>query len=196
MRSALRLLTLSAIAVAGAACGPRIEVRTMTAPDAGFAGMHTFRVLPVPVRRGSGPVSSENDPMVASSIANRALREQIVQGFTSRGYAQDEKSADFAIAFYATAREKLDVSEWDYGYPFSAGWGAPNGMSASTTTYAEGSLVVDVLRSNDRVLLWRGEGRAQLTDDPSENVARLGNAARTIIAKFPSSTIVNVVAVR
>ena len=33
-------------------------------------------------------------------------------------------------------------------------------------------------------------------DDPSENVTRLGKAARAIVAKLPPSTIVNVVAVR
>lgn len=195
MRS-FRLVTLSLIALAGAGCGPRIEVRTMTAPDAGFVGMHTFKILSAPARLDTRPVRPADDPMIVNSIANRALRERIVKGFTARGYAQDERSADFAVAFYATAREKLDVTAWDYGYPFYPRWRAPQGMSPAVTTYTEGSVIIDVLRSTDRTLLWRGEGRAQLTDDPSENVVRLGQAAQAIIAKFPASTVVNVAALR
>ena len=100
------------------------------------------------------------------------------------------------MAFYATARDKLDVTAWDYGYLFYPRWRAPHGTSPAVTTYTEGSVIIHVLPSNDRTLLWHGEGRAQLTDDPSENVVRLGQAAQAIIAQFPASTVVNVAALR
>lgn len=194
MRSPLRTLGLSLIALVVAGCG-RIEVRTMTAPGAGFSGMHTFRML-TPARRELLPPAPTDDPMIANSIAYRALSDQVVASFTARGYARDQKDADFAVAFYASAREQLDVSAWDYGYPFHPEWRAPAGMAPFTTTYREGSVIVDVLRSGDRALLWRGEGRARLTDDPNENVRELARAAREIINRFPASTVVNVVASR
>jgi hypothetical protein len=61
---------------------------------------------------------------------------------------------------YASACEKLDVSEWNYGYPFHPTWGATDGPPPALTTYLDASIVIDVLRSDDRGLLWRGEGRA------------------------------------
>ena len=52
----------------------------------------------------------------------------------------------------------------------------------------KGSVIVDVVRPVTRELLWRGEGRAALSDDPSENVSQLMKTAAAIIAKFPKAS--------
>lgn len=191
MRSAYRLLTLAPMALV-IGCGPRIEVRTMVAPDAGLSRMHTFRMLPGPARREGGPPEMADDPMIDNSIANRVLRAQIVKSLTERGYRESMDAADFAVAFYASAREKLDVTAWDYGYPFYPPWRRPR--HRVVTTYTEGTVIVDVLQSNDRdrTLLWRGQGHTTLTNDPTENVELLSDAVRAIVAKFPRSTAVHV----
>lgn len=36
--------------------------------------------------------------------------------------------------------------------------------------------------------VWRGEGKARLSDDLSENVKRLAEAAQAIVARFPHAT--------
>lgn len=192
MRSASRLLILSAVALL-VGCGPRIEVRTMAAPNAGFSGLHGFRMLQGPTRR-DGRSAPADDPMIGNSIANRALRAQIEKSFVERGYEPSVGAADFAVAFYASAREKLDVTEWDYGYPFFPRWGRPT--QQWVTTYTEGTVIIDVVRATDRALFWRGEGHTKLTDDPNENLERLENAARAIVAKFPHANVVNVAAQR
>ncbi len=160
----------------------------MAAPDAGLSKLHTFQMLPGPARRDGQAATGVDDPMISNSIANRAIRQQIVKAFEGRGYTRVERNADFAVAFYATAREKLDVSAWDYGYPFYPGWPRYPRPVERVATYTEGSVIVDVIKPVTRDLLWRGEGRAELSDDPSENVAQLGKAANAIIAKFPHAT--------
>ncbi len=160
----------------------------MAAPYAGLRMWHTFQILPGPARRDGQAATGVDDPMISNSIANRAIRQQIVKAFEGRGYTRVERNADFAVAFYATAREKLDVSAWDYGYPFYPGWPRYPRPVERVATYTEGSVIVDVIKPVTRDLLWRGEGRAELSDDPSENVAQLGKAANAIIAKFPHAT--------
>ena len=160
----------------------------MAAPDVSLNDLHFFRMLPNPDRRDGRPVTGEDDPMVANSIANRALRERIIKSFQDRGYALDNRSADFAVAFYASAREKLDVTRWDYGYPFYPGWPRYPQHAPAVTQYTEGSVVIDVVRPGSRQLLWRGVGTAVLTDDPIENVTQLTKAAEAIVAKFPEAT--------
>lgn len=54
--------------------------------------------------------------MVGNSCANRALRDALLAGFASRGYAVADSSPDFAVAYYATTKDKLDIMHWDYGY--------------------------------------------------------------------------------
>ena len=159
----------------------------MVAPDAGLATFHSFQMLPGPARRDGRAVTGNDDPMIANSIANRAIREQIRKAFMDRGYSVDERLPDFAVAFYATSREKLDVGIWDYGYPFYPGW-PRYPRPTQVTQYTEGSVIVDVVRPVTRELLWRGEGRAALSDDPSENVSQLMKTAAAIIAKFPKAS--------
>lgn len=49
------------------------------------------------------------------------------------------------MAFYASAREKLDVTTWDYGYPFYPGWSRYQRPTQTVTQYTEGSVIVDVI---------------------------------------------------
>jgi hypothetical protein len=185
---------IAAVAIAG--CGQSIEVRTMAAPDAGLATLHSFRILEGPVRRDGRRVTGLDDPMIDNSIANRTIREAIVRAFQERGYTFNEMRADFAVAFYASATQKLDVSEWDYGYPYPRRWPYPGARGQTITQYTEGSVVIDVINASTHELLWRGEGTAHLTDDTSQDLKRLAKAAEAIVAKFPRASAVTVAAMR
>lgn len=188
MFSTSRRLAFASLAVLTIACGASLDVRTMSAPEANFSTLHTFRMLPGPALRGPRPANDADDPMISNSIANRAIRAKIVQEFTDRGYTVDEQHPDFLVAFYATAREKLDVTTLDYGYPFNPAWGRYGPPAQTITQYVEGSVIVDVLTPGNRELLWRGQGKAELSDTPAENVKQLVNAAGVIVSKFPHAT--------
>ena len=187
MKTRVQLLrsSLLSLAVVIAACGGGVDVRTMSAPEARFDDLHAFRILQSPTRRdGLAPVG-DDDPMISNTIANRALRDRIARAFQEKGYPRNEQDADFGVAFYATARDKLDVARWDYGYPPYPRW--PRYPSMMTVAYTEGSVVVDVVRLHPRELLWRGEGKAQLSDDPADNVKQLSDVAAAIVDKFPQA---------
>ena len=186
MRSTSRLLALASFSLA-AACGGSIEVRTITAPEARLAGLGSFRLLPSPVRRDGRPPSGDDDPMISNSIANRAIRAQITRSFQDRGYTLNELSPDFVVAFYATAHEKLDVSAWDYGYPFPDPSRRVPRQTPVAVSYMEGSVVIDVIKAGTAELLGCGEGRAALGNDPAESVTLLTKAAAAIVSKFPSA---------
>ena len=195
MQSPSRLVSIAALAVLAAACGSSIDVRTMAAPDAGLSNLRTFRMLPGPARRDGRVATGVDDPMISNSIANREIRERIVKAFQDRGYVLDEQRADFGVAFYASARERLDVNVWDYGYPFWPRWPRYPGPQQTVTQYTEGSVIIDVVKPVAQELLWRGEGRAELSGDPGDNVRQLAKAAEAIVAQFPKATS-RVVAVR
>ena len=179
-----------ALALSALGCAGSYHVRTITAPDANVAGFQTFRVLPVPPPRDERARAGAYDPMVNNSIANRALRERIAQAFHARGYALDERAPDFAVAVYASARERLDVTAWDYGYPYWPRWGrgARVPLRERVTEYVEGTVVVDVVRAGTRELLWRGSGSTTLSEDPTRDVAELRRVAAAVVKKFPKAT--------
>ena len=188
MRPILIAVAGAALAVAGCAAG--LHVKTLAAPDARFATLSTFRVLPVPPRRDGRPPTEAYDPMINNSITNRALRETITQAFANRGYTVNERAPDFAVAVYASAYEKLDVTTWNYGYAFWPrsrwNWNVRQ-LTTEDTEYAEGTVIVDVIRTSDRELLWRGSATARMWEDPPTDVKELQKVAAAIVKKFPAA---------
>lgn len=184
MRSRLMAAAGGLLLVLGGACAPSFDIKTVVSPSASIGDLHTFRLLPVPPRRdGRGPTGAY-DPMVNNSITNRALRETLAAAFTRRGYAVSEGAPDFLVAVYASAREKLDIEQWDYGYPIRPRrW--PAYETVTVTEYTEGTVVVDVIDAKSRDLLWRGTGASRMSERPDEDVRELQEVAKSIVKRFP-----------
>jgi hypothetical protein len=174
------------LAVTG--CAPAIHVRTAADPDANLASLRTFRVLPTPTPRGAAP-TSKMDPMLQNSIMNRELRADLAQAFDARGYSADTTSPDFAVAYYASARDKLNVTYWDYGYPFWRPWRWAWGPApvAQVSEYTQGTVIVDVIDPSSGRLLWRGRGVSKVSDNPKTYERELAKAVTAIVDKFPKS---------
>jgi hypothetical protein len=192
VRSTLLLSTASAITLATVACGPAIRVRTSLEPDANLANLHTFHVLSAPTRH-DGKTQSSSDPMLDNSITNRALRQDLAKGFEHLGYVPTQGSADFDVAYYASTREKLDITTWDYGHAAWPGWywwrwGGPQPV-AEVQPYTQGTVVVDVVDPTSKQLLWRGEGVAAVSDDPSDYAKNLEQMVTAILQKFPRAQV-------
>ena len=193
MQARLGIVAGGVMALVVAGCSSAFRVHTMVSPDARFTSLVNFRVLQVPRPRDSRPEAGAYDPMVNNSIANRALREAIVGVLVSHGYVQTEREPDFAVAVYASAREKLDVQQWDYGYPFGVRRRWPGYPQQTVTEYTEGTVIVDVIQPVSRDLLWRGSGSTRLSKDPSEDVKELQKLAEAIMKKFPRAARPSVV---
>ena len=147
MRTQRFLAALAGISLALAACAS-VDVHTVTSPDANLGALKTFNVMDHAKRRVPGAQSADN-PMLVNSISNRALRTDLVKGFENRGYALSD-NPDFAVAYYASTKEKLDVTYWDYGYRFYPRWWAGRGAGwgpydSTVTQYTQGTVIVDVI---------------------------------------------------
>jgi hypothetical protein len=187
MRSTKLLVAFATFALVTTSCSHAIEVRTMASPDVGFSSLHTFSLLPGPARRDGAVATGDDDPMLSNSIANKEIRAPIIREFQDLGYTFVERNPDFAVAMYASAREKLDVTNYDYGYPFYPRWWSrfPEYPAQTITQYTEGSVIVDVINPTTHELLWRGQGTAELTENLNDNVKRLARVAEKVVAKFP-----------
>jgi hypothetical protein len=187
MRTSVSLAAPAAI-LALTACAS-VDVRTVTSPDANLGALRTFNVMSNP--KPSPPyVQSTNDPMLVNSISNRALRTDLVKGFENRGYVLAD-NPDFAVAYYASTRQKLDVTYWDYGYPFYPEWwdGAPDFAPYDPTVsqYTEGTVIVDVINPDTKELLWRGRGVATVSDEEAQYEQDLWKTVTAILEKFPQA---------
>lgn len=194
--SLITTMAAAALSLASFGCASSIEVRTMAAPKVRLTEFQTFRLLPVPPRRDGLASTGSYDPMVNNSITNRALRESVASAFQGRGYVMMEPRADIAVAVYASAREKLDLSMWEYGYPYWPHWWRSGMPQQTINQYTEGTVVIDVIDPVTRDLIWRGSGTATLEDDPAQNTKHLQKVAVAIVAKFPPASMRRVVSSR
>lgn len=195
-------LLVCAAAAAITACSSGIKVRSTVAPDASFSGLSSYYVLTPPVRSAKAPALPASDPMLNNSITNQQLRRDLSQAFQGRGYTATTKdSASFLVAYYAGTKEKFDTTYWGPGwdpawrYSYRGGfrrWAWPwyGGLApnyAQVSEYTQGQVIVDVTDPHTQELLWRGQGVAQVSDDPATYSAELQRAVVAIVAKFPQS---------
>jgi hypothetical protein len=185
--------TAAAVLISVLAACASVEVRTAKSPDANLGTLHTFNVMRAPEPGAPSP-DSANDPMLVNSMTSRALRTDVYKGFENRGYAVSE-NPDFLVAYYASAKKKLDVTDWDYGYSFYPGWwGGPFGpgwgpdWAPRATQYTEGTVIIDVLNPQTKDLLWRGQGVSAVSDDEPKYEQDLWKTVTAILDKFPPRT--------
>ena len=155
VRAALAILRSGTFAamLSTLACAPAVQVRTSAAPDANLAGRHTFQILPTPAASAGIGALDPSDPMLDNSITNRGVRQDIRAAFEAHGYVPGP-NPDFTIAFYATARPRFYVTDWNYGYSWS-GW--PRDYT-EVSEYEQGTVILDVVDPVSKELLWRGRG--------------------------------------
>jgi Domain of unknown function (DUF4136) len=182
----MRLTIPAAAMTAGlmAACASA-HVRTTATPQVQLTNLHTFTVLDTP-RRRSGADRGDNDPMLQNSITSRALRRDLIAQFEARGYTLDSVKPDFTVAYYATADEKRDVSDYDSGYRWRPGWWGPIAYP-DVQQYTQGTVIIDAINPTTKALEWRGQGVARVSDDPQTYANELGKTVEAIVDRFPST---------
>jgi hypothetical protein len=191
----MQRLALASCLMAGSAigcAGGGVEVRTAISPDANFSAAHTFHFLPSPQRNGGQQQpQNSNDPMFENSITGQEVHQDITQALTQRGYTHQHGPAALSVAYYIGAKNKIQVTDWDYGYPFWGWrgwrWGARWGPwpDQQVTEFEEGTVVIDVLDSAGKKLLWRGVGKSDVPDDASDYAKALQKTVSAIFADFP-----------
>jgi uncharacterized protein DUF4136 len=160
------------------------NLRTMAAPKAAITQFRSFHLLPPPLRRDGARTGGDYDPMQNRSAANRVLRRIVADEFVDRGYFDSEWMPDFVVAIYASARDPLDLSIWEYGYGSLPRWWS-EGSAATATSFEPGTVVIDVINAQSLEVLWRGAATARMGTNDLANTNALLQTAIAIVDRFP-----------
>jgi hypothetical protein len=87
------------------------------------------------------------------------------------------------VAYYASTREMLDINSWVYGFTWR-GW--PR-QRVDVSQFPQGTVIVDVIDPASRSLIWRGEGVARVSDDPTTYQKELAKTVTAIVNRFPAT---------
>jgi len=147
-------------------------------PSADFAGYSTFSLYDGTIE-GS---ELESAPLVKKRVQEAIVNEMRKKGFTKA----DSQNADLIIYTQAGTAEKMNVT--DYGYGYGSWWGPyPYGRNIDVSYYTQGSLIIDLVDNAKDELIWRGIGTAVVQDrgTPEERQKFIDEAVAKILSDYP-----------
>lgn len=178
------LVVISSLAAAGAP----VRVTTDRDPKADFAQLSTYRWLPTPPYLTP---SDARDPRLAQEALDEPIRAAVDRALGDKRFkrAASTKLPDFHVLYYAAFSTGLDANVLGAYYGYLTGWGSPVlATPGPPPRLDEGTLVIDILRSDRAVAIWRGTatGTVDRTRTNQERRRTIDTAVAEMFATFPN----------
>ena len=119
-----------------------------------------------------------NDPLARNELNERRVRMALDSQLVAQGFTRDSTSGkpDFVVAYHATTRNRLNVTDWGYGP------GRWRDRRIDVNEYTEGTLIVDVVTAANMELVWRGTATG--TVQPKDADKKIRNAVTKMMKQF------------
>ncbi len=168
-----------------------VRVSTDFDPGIDFARYQSFAWLDPPLRETSQSETPTPglDPLLHNSLVDQRVRSAVEQALVQRGYRKVDApdAADFQLRYSVFSQ---DVTQDDPVYVSGGyGWGrypyyGTGVVYGGTTTYQQGTLILDVIDPRTERIAWRGWAPSR-TKDGYIDPQRLVTTVDAIVAKFP-----------
>lgn len=123
---------------------------------------------------------SANDSLAKDTLNDGRIRTALAAHLTVSGFRMESAAApDFAIAYYVTARNKVDLQEYRYGPLLGR-------RDIRVDQYTQGTLTVDIIDPATKKLVWRGysSGAIELKDVDE----KINKAVEKLVKQFLKDT--------
>jgi hypothetical protein len=164
-----------------------VSVTTDYDHTANFAKYRTYALEPPPKAPALSP------------SADAALRTTLREDLAARGITEvpPGNHPDLAVVPHVRTQQKYDVQQytsWGYGpggWPYYGGYygvwyGAPYTYN-TINTYTEGTLILDFVDTSNQKLVFRGVGKATVSNKPEANADKIREAVSKIVASLPAT---------
>lgn len=180
----LTLTVLGAFMLALSACTstPKIQYDAVDGYD--FSKAKTYAIID-----SKGKTQINIGPSVVQDVY-----QAIQTGLESAGLTEATAAdADLLVAVHLQMTDKVDVTDWGYGYGGYRGYGyggAGMGGGVTTTEYKDTTLAIDVVDNVEDTLVWRGWASKNLYGDTKGSMdekqkENLKTTITNIMANFP-----------
>ena len=169
------------------ACASAPQIETRQAPDAEFSRYDTFAFV--------DPLGT--DRAGYASLISRQLKFSIRRELEMLGfeYTEEPAQADMLVNAHTHLDEKIRARQvadplmgptyWDYRYGFYTSWPSYS-TRTELTQYSVGTLTIDLVDARDRVMVWEGFARNEVSEKTRRDAAKgLDEAVASIFARFP-----------
>jgi hypothetical protein len=180
-RPSAQLLLLAIALLAACASGPTI--RTETNPSVDLSSYRSFAFF--------SPLAT--DKAGYESTLTTRLKSATRRSLEAKGYTYSEKDPDLLVNFYANVEARQEIRTYNtapvgygyYGYRYGlyGGWGT----EVQTVNYKEGTLTIDLVDAQKKLLAWQGQAEGRVSRKVSKDPGpRIDEVVGEIIAGMPA----------
>jgi hypothetical protein len=128
------------------------------------------------------------------SIQNELLAKRVVAAIdtelSKKGMTRTSQNPDLWVAAHGRLSKQTQINSYDTGWGYGYGYwhGGGGGMTTSTVTEIPvGTLIVDLVDSSKKELVWRGTASDTLNPEntPEQKTANLNAAVAKMFEKYP-----------
>ena len=163
-------------------CSQQAAVNADYDTSADFTKYKTYAWLDevLPPDRVPEGVGAPND------ITNRRIRSAVDAEMAAKGFTPTTTDPDLVIFYHVGVEDKVDVTDWGYSYASTGRYWGWNTRNVDTYNYQEGSLIVDFVDMESKVLVWRGTAQQVLGDlSPEEADQFIKDIVKQVMALYP-----------
>jgi uncharacterized protein DUF4136 len=187
-----RALAVAIVCAVGTALpsAQKIDIDVKRDEKADFASLRTYAWLPTPPAKRDIAPDAVTNPNMTQEVLGPHIVAAVDRELTARGLKQaDAGEADVKVVYYAALEVGINASQLGSYYQYTTGWGYPVGTFASVSSdvYERGSVVIDVVRRDTNVAIWRGSAATNVNHEntPEKRVKRIDDAVARMFEKFP-----------
>jgi Domain of unknown function (DUF4136) len=161
-----------------ARCSNQITVKSDYDKDVNLSLYKTYAWLP------AKEIESKTNPLVYNELTDKRIKQAVETQLQNKGI-QLATNPDLRVHYHIIIDNKTAVSPSAYGYNYGPYWVRNR---ADVFQYREGTLIIDLMDSKNKNLIWRGWGVSVLGDNSvSLTEEEINDAVIKILKEFPPS---------
>ena len=177
-----------------AGCAGPSKVLTDFDPSAEFSAFRTFAF--------TGLTDRDQGGVLDNSLLRKRIEAMVGQQLAAKGLQQVglDKRSDLLVHFWVGVKDKQRIEStgmpagayrgrygWGPNYPYGGGYGGGAGYGGGVTTYEyrEGTLIVDLVESSKRELVWRATIVGTLSGSQEENIKMADTGIAKAFEDYP-----------
>jgi hypothetical protein len=144
-------------------------------PDADFSAIKTY-------------AWTETRHPEISDLAHRRIVGAVNMQLEAKGLRMVESEPDVTVTYHGDDREKVEVDTAFYGYRYGPRWRWHGGVPVTASqvrTYKEGTLIIDIYNTAEKILIWRGTVTGTISENPQENAKKIDKGVEKVFEKYP-----------
>jgi hypothetical protein len=130
----------------------------------------------------------KEDGSIKNDILNRRIQGLISAELGKKGLTRSDDNPDLWVAVHGRMSKETQINTYNTGWGYGWGWYGGGGMTTSTVQEIPvGTLIVDLVDSRKKEMVWRGTATDTLKPDrsPDEREQALSEAFAKLFEKYP-----------